>query len=109
MARSSCWAPRAPARERRRNLAFDAPTLDALNAHKNRWLDYGLDVLEVDHGFCVSIYTRDPNGIMVEFCITTKPLDEATAREAEALLVDPHPPLESPAPVKLHRANARAR
>jgi catechol 2,3-dioxygenase-like lactoylglutathione lyase family enzyme len=91
------------------HLAFDAPTLDALAAQRTRWLDYGLDVLEVDHGFCVSIYTRDPNGILVEFCTTTKPLDDADARQAEALLADPHPPLEEPAPVKLHRAKAAAR
>ncbi len=29
------------------------------------------DIIQMDHGWCTSIYTLDPNGIMVEFCVTT--------------------------------------
>ena len=28
-------------------------------------------VMEVDHGWCHSVYYKDPNGIMVEFCLDT--------------------------------------
>jgi catechol-2,3-dioxygenase len=60
--------------------------------------------MEVDHGFCVSIYTVDPNGIMVEWCADTRPLDETDQREGLAALHDPAPTLESaPTPV-FHRA-----
>ncbi|MEE3326324.1 MAG: hypothetical protein VX252_03250, partial [Myxococcota bacterium] len=38
----------------------------------------------IDHGWCRSVYTVDPNGIMVEFCVTTKP-DEFAQTEEEAL------------------------
>lgn len=39
---------------------------------------------EIDHGWCLSIYTVDPNGIMVEFCVTTQP--EAFAQSEEEAL-----------------------
>jgi catechol-2,3-dioxygenase len=28
-------------------------------------------LMEIDHGWCYSLYYRDPNGIMVEFCRDT--------------------------------------
>jgi len=54
------------------HLAFDAPTLEVLAANRRRWQEHGLTVVEIDHGFCTSIYATDPNGIMVEFCCTTR-------------------------------------
>jgi len=36
--------------------------------------------MEINHGWCTSIYTLDPNGILVEFCVTT---DEAAFRQSE--------------------------
>ena len=33
-----------------------------------------ITVAEVDHDFCISIYTTDPNRNMVEFCHTTRPV-----------------------------------
>jgi catechol 2,3-dioxygenase-like lactoylglutathione lyase family enzyme len=64
----------------------------------------GHDCMEVDHGFCVSIYTVDPNGIMVEWCADTRPLDDEDRADALAAVHDPHPPLEpAPTPV-FHRA-----
>ena len=53
------------------HLAFDAPTREDLVVHRERWREHGHTVLEVDHEFCISIYIRDPNGIMVEFCRDT--------------------------------------
>jgi hypothetical protein len=46
---------------------------------------------EIDHGWCRSLYTVDPNGIMVEFCVTTD-AEHFVQTEAEALrlLRQPH-------------------
>ena len=92
------------------HLAFDAPTRDDLERHKQRWREHGITVAEVDHEFCVSIYALDPNGIMVEFCHSTRDLDAADRSDAEARLyatapsLDPapepvlHPPVAVPSP-----------
>ena len=84
------------------HLAFDAPTVDDLEGHKQRWRECGHTVLEVDHEWCRSIYTRDPNGIMVEFCHTVRPFREDEVAGAEALLHDPAPPLEANPPATVH-------
>ena len=42
------------------HIAFDAASLEDLHEHHDRWRRHGLTVAEVDHGFCVSIYTTDP-------------------------------------------------
>jgi catechol 2,3-dioxygenase-like lactoylglutathione lyase family enzyme len=89
------------------HLAFRATSLDDLGARKQRWLDHGLDVMEIDHGWCWSVYTVDPNGILVEFCTTTKAMTATDREEALRLLADPHPPLESPKQVIMHRAKKR--
>jgi catechol 2,3-dioxygenase-like lactoylglutathione lyase family enzyme len=80
------------------HLAFDAGDLEGLEAACRRWQAFGLDVVELDHGFCRSIYATDPNGVLVEFACTTRPLDEEDARIAAELLADPTPPLD-PLPV----------
>jgi catechol 2,3-dioxygenase-like lactoylglutathione lyase family enzyme len=69
------------------HIAFDAETLDDLHEHRDRWRSHGLTVAEVDHDFCVSIYTADPNHNMVEFCHTVRPFsDDERSRAAEVLL-----------------------
>lgn len=85
------------------HLAFRAGT-DGLAPHRERWIDHGLEVIEIDHGFCVSIYATDPNGILVEWCADSRPLDERDRAEAEALLFDPAP-RHDPAPtITVHRS-----
>jgi catechol 2,3-dioxygenase-like lactoylglutathione lyase family enzyme len=86
------------------HLAWNADSLETLEAAKRRWLAHGHDVSEVDHGWCTSIYTADPNGILVEFCITTRELDATDAAEAARLLADPKPPLESLPSARFFRA-----
>lgn len=86
------------------HVAFDAATLDDLAAHRRRWQEAGHTVAEVDHGFCVSIYITDPNGILVEFCCNTRALTDDDAAEAERLLAVDTPPLEEPPAVTIHRA-----
>ena len=80
------------------HLAFHAEDLDALAARREQWLELGIDVAEIDHGFCVSIYATDPNGILVEWCTDTAPYTAADRAEALAILVSTRPPLEA-APV----------
>ena len=81
------------------HIAFHASDRADLDRRRDRWLAHGADVMEIDHDWCVSIYTTDPNGILVEFCLTT---DEnfADTEEALRLLADPSPPQD---PVKAQR------
>jgi catechol 2,3-dioxygenase-like lactoylglutathione lyase family enzyme len=78
------------------HFAFTAASLEALSAAKRRWLEHGITVMEADHEWCRSIYTTDPNGILVEWCAMTRDLTDKDEREAEELLNDPQPPLEPP-------------
>lgn len=74
---------------------------------KANWLAAGYDVMEVDHGWCVSVYAVDPNGILVEWCTDTRPLGREDREEAERLLADPHPPLEAGGHAVFHKAPVR--
>lgn len=84
------------------HLAFRANDLADIEARKQRWLKHGLQVHEVDHGWCTSIYAVDPNGILVEFCNTTQAMTEKDREEAARLLTDPKPPFEAPPRVQIH-------
>jgi catechol 2,3-dioxygenase-like lactoylglutathione lyase family enzyme len=77
------------------HVAFDAPTLDALEARKQHWREHGLTVAEIDHGFCTSIYATDPNDILVEFCCTTRPFSEEELAAASRLVAEANPELET--------------
>jgi len=68
------------------HLAFAAASVEELEGRRDRWLTHGYDVLEIDHHWCRSIYTLDPNGVMVEFCVTTAAFDEADRAAARAAL-----------------------
>ena len=50
--------------------------------------------MELDHGFCRSIYTHDPNGILVEWCMDQRVLDETDAARAQELLWAERPEYE---------------
>jgi catechol 2,3-dioxygenase-like lactoylglutathione lyase family enzyme len=90
------------------HLAFDAVDLDGLAEHKRRWLAAGHGVAEIDHGWCTSIYIEDPNGIMVEFCATTRPFTPADRDTAiRALAVTARPELPPPPDVIIHEPTKR--
>ena len=78
------------------HLAFDAVDEAHYDAALKRWLDLGLDGVEVDHEFCRSIYTTDPNGTMVEWCQDTRELDEDDAARAAAVIGDVEPDFDPP-------------
>lgn len=84
------------------HIAFDAPTLEDLATMRNRWLDHGETVVEINHGWCTSIYIGDPNGIMVEFCTTTVDFTDEDRAEAQRLLVAEKPELEESPEVIFH-------
>jgi len=86
------------------HLAFGASDLADLESSKQRWLSHGYDVAEIDHGWCTSIYTDDPNGIMVEFCTTTRAFTEDDHRKAQELLRAEQPALATPPEVKFFTA-----
>ena len=86
------------------HIAFAARDLDDLAARRDRWLAHGHDVMEADHHWCRSIYTTDPNGIMVEFCVNTRELTEADREEARRRLMDPKPSFDEDPVITMHRA-----
>lgn len=87
------------------HLAFQADDVDDLARRRDRLRANGHDVLEIDHGWIHSIYTEDPDGIMVEFATLTKPFTEADAVEALELLnaTDPEPSPDKPL-MRIHPA-----
>lgn len=59
-------------------------------------------MLEIDLNWCRSIYTRDPNGNIVEFCLTTgefTPQDRT--RALAALAENTMDPSQPPASIKV--------
>lgn len=88
------------------HLAFDAPTLDDLAVARDRWLANGYDVVEIDHEFCVSVYTDDPNGILVEFCCTTREFDDDDRAQAAQRITEVQPSLDAEPKVEFHLASA---
>jgi catechol 2,3-dioxygenase-like lactoylglutathione lyase family enzyme len=84
------------------HIAWNAKDEADFTAKLTRWREHGITVAEVDHGFCRSIYTTDPNGIMVEFCWMVRELDQHDAEEAAALLAAEQPEFEAPPTVTIH-------
>ena len=42
------------------HVAFAVDDLETLAATRDRWRAHGYDVLQIDHGWCTSIYLDDP-------------------------------------------------
>lgn len=65
----------------------------------------GLPVFEIDHNWCHSIYTTDPSGNAVEFCLTSGEFSDADRERAIAALdeteFNPSPP---PAKVQMWKS-----
>ena len=78
------------------HISFDAADMAELEKRKEQWLGAGLQVLEVDHNWCYSIYTKDPNDNLVEFCITTGKFNEGDRETALAALTSTEPEFSPP-------------
>ena len=78
------------------HIAFKLDTLEELETMTAQMHENGIDqIMRIDHGWCTSIYTLDPNGIMVEFCVTTDG-KEVLQTEEEALRLLRQPFAEIP-------------
>ncbi len=89
------------------HISFTANSVEELMTWKDKWIAAGLDALEIDHNWCHSVYTRDPNGNMVEFCVTTGSFDDNDRERAlEALQETEFKPSPPPAKIQPWPANA---
>ncbi len=87
------------------HIAFDVKDAEELEARKQQWIDAGLDVMEIDHNWCYSIYTKDPNDNLVEFCLTTASFSAEDREEAVAHLKTESPECSKPpAKITQHKA-----
>ena len=86
------------------HIAFHSPDLADLGRRRERWLAHGVNVMEIDHGWCTSIYAKDPNGILVEFCTSTRALTPADREEALRRLDDPSPERDPQKTPRYYRA-----
>ena len=90
------------------HISFDAKDMAEIEKRRQNWLDAGLDVLEIDHNWCYSIYTKDPNDNLVEFCLTTGSFtadDRETA--LKAIESDDLPFSTPPGKIESHPATKR--
>ena len=89
------------------HYSFSVDTAEELAAWKDRWNAAGLDVLEIDHNWCHSVYTKDPNGNFVEFCLTTGSFTAEDREAALAALTSEKPDFSKPpANVQFHKPKA---
>ena len=89
------------------HISFDVKDKADLDRRRQQWLDAGLDVLEIDHNWCHSVYTKDPNGNFVEFCLTTGAFSAADREAALAALTAEKPDFSKPpANVQFHKPKA---
>ncbi|MEH6583643.1 MAG: VOC family protein [Halioglobus sp.] len=68
------------------HISFDVRNMEELQQRKQRWLDAGLEIMEIDHNWCYSIYTKDPNDTLVEFCLTTGSFEQGDRERALAAM-----------------------
>ncbi len=89
------------------HISFDVKDKADLDRRRQQWLDAGLDVLEIDHNWCHSVYTKDPNGNFVEFCLTTGSFTAEDREAALAALTSEKPDFSKPpANVQFHKPKA---
>ncbi len=91
------------------HIAFGKNSTEELDTARKRINQAGYDVTEIDHHWCTSIYVDDPNGIMVEFCVTTRAFDEEDKRRALQALSEDNLSDEPPPFIQMHKANGENR
>ena len=68
------------------HYSFAVDSDEELAQWREKWRKAGLKVFEIDHNWCKSIYTTDPSGNAVEFCLTTGEFTPADRERALAAL-----------------------
>jgi catechol 2,3-dioxygenase-like lactoylglutathione lyase family enzyme len=87
------------------HISFHSPTIDHLRQKRDMWLAGGHDVMEIDHNWCTSVYTMDPNGTMVEYCVTTGVFtDEDREAALKAVTSDEIKPSKPPKSIQMFKA-----
>lgn len=86
------------------HIAFHAADLAEIEKRKQRWLDHGYDVVEIDHDWCYSVYCIDPNGTLVEFCTTRRAFSAADREIARRALSTDDLARVEPKKVSFHKA-----
>jgi catechol 2,3-dioxygenase-like lactoylglutathione lyase family enzyme len=85
------------------HIAFAVKSADELDERRDQWTAAGKSVMEVDHNWCRSIYTKDPNDNLVEFCLTTGSFNDADRARAIAALSETAADFTpAPASMKIH-------
>jgi len=85
------------------HFAYFAPTREFLDERRTVWCANGHTVAEVDHEFCISIYTADPDGNTVEFCLDVRPFTETEKSDALRLLHADKPATDKDAKITIHQ------
>lgn len=67
------------------HVAFRADQERARLIEKRLGTENVVPLMEVDHGWCVSLYYLDPNGIMIEFCRDTTGFSKDSQEAVERL------------------------
>lgn len=89
------------------HISFHSPSLEHMREKRDQWLAHGYDVMEIDHNWCHSVYTRDPNGTLVEYCVTTGTFTDEDRRLAlRAVVSDDLPSSPPPKSIFIHKARA---
>lgn len=87
------------------HVSFYSPTEEHLRQKRDMWLAGGYDVMEIDHNWCKSVYTRDPNGTLVEYCVTVGEFTQADKELAlKAVTSNDVPHSRPPKSIQVHKA-----
>lgn len=87
------------------HYSFSVDSAEELEGWRIKWMAAGLGVLEIDHNWCHSVYTKDPNGNMVEFCLTTGAFTAKDREHAFAMMDETDfKPSRPPAKFEIHPA-----
>jgi catechol 2,3-dioxygenase-like lactoylglutathione lyase family enzyme len=73
------------------HIAMSVPDFDDLAALKAKLDEHGYQNCGINHGFCYSLYVRDPNGMLVEFVgdgVNELEMNEAAAASAHQELAN---------------------
>lgn len=88
------------------HFSFSVSSKAELDEKRQAWLQEGLDVFEIDHNWCHSIYTSDPDGNAIEYCLTTGGFSAQDRAQALATLdLETFQPSPEPGRMKFWKAD----